>query len=320
MRSTRDPVGIRGSGFGIRGLRPLVSAAAVAIGCLASIASADHPSRGQAADRTRIDAQSHHTKMLVPELSVQRLAFCPGGQQLAVVTSEGTMFLVAWPGGSSRRYDPAPAKARLPPCAATSAGFSPDGRWFAAPGNGDISIFDGDSGAVSRQLNGHLGTVNSVAFSPDGERLASVGADNDVRIWDMRTGQCVTTITTLTHGAFAVVWAPDGRRFYTGGASRTVTEWDAATGRRLRESSPGPYPIGELALSPDGQHLAVGSFNATGFNRAARLAMLRTAGLDEERVIDSPGGGVVGLTFAPDGRSVLWAASNAPGIAVWPID
>ena len=41
----------------------------------------------------------------------------------------------------------------------------------------------------AQPLTGHTGAVSSVAFSPDGTRLASGSADNTVRLWDAATGQ-----------------------------------------------------------------------------------------------------------------------------------
>jgi Tol biopolymer transport system component len=330
-------VGIWGSGVGVRGAtrhKMLVGAAVVMIAWLFALVSVfELASTVRALERTRVDPGSTWGRasalpaedvtgkaVLVPDLDVQRLAFCPGGRELAVVTRQGKMFLVDWPAGTARPYEPPPQKTNLPPCAARSAGSSPEGGWYAAATGDTVSIFDGTSGAMMRRLQGHLGGINAVGVSPDGSRLVSVGADNDVRIWDAHTGECLTTITTLTHGAFAVVWAPNGRTFYTAGASRTVSEWDATTGQRLRESAPVHHPIGEAALSPDGRHLAIGTFDATGFDRPAEVSVLSVVSFAEERVITSPKGGAVAVTFAPDGRAVLWAASTSQGITVSPIE
>ncbi len=102
---------------------------------------------------------------------------------------------------------------------------------------------------------GHNGTVHSAVFSPDGKRLASVGADATVKVWNAQTGQAILTLKSPTSHISNVCFSPDGKRL----ASADGKVWDAASGKELLAFQGQKGFVNSVCFSPDGKHLASGS-------------------------------------------------------------
>ncbi len=70
--------------------------------------------------------------------------------------------------------------------------------------------------------------VTSVAWSPNGERIASGGVDGTVQVWDARTGQPLHTYTDPEDSPIAsVAWSPDGERIASSSGDGTAQVWQA---------------------------------------------------------------------------------------------
>jgi WD40 repeat protein len=110
--------------------------------------------------------------------------------------------------------------------------WSPSGdRLAVADYDGPINVWDVETNKVIQTLLGHK-WVTSLAWHPGGKRLASFSAgqpSSDVKLWDLRTGEEVLSLTLP--GAGVLAWSPDGWRLQvheTGNAvPPPITEWDA---------------------------------------------------------------------------------------------
>jgi WD40 repeat protein len=156
------------------------------------------------------------------------------------------------------------------------------------------------------------GEVNTVAFSPDGERLASAGEHGTVTIRNSRTGEVLQTLDGHGDFVYSVAFHPDGRHLASAGADRKVIVWDLPTGQEVFTGSGSvgvPYGMAYgVAFSPDGRCLA------TGFEGAVNVWDWRNRQLLREL----PGHGNLGISiaFSPDGRR-LASGSWTGDIMIW---
>ena len=123
-----------------------------------------------------------------------------------------------------------------------------------------VKVWDMRADLVSNEFTGHAGVVFSVAWHPDGQRIASSGRFPDgkgfvVKVWDAHTGR--EAFKRVPGGeTFAVAFSPDGRHLVTGGASQTVQVWDVQIGGPVSTLGAHDRVIRGLVFSRDGQHLA----------------------------------------------------------------
>jgi WD domain, G-beta repeat/Tetratricopeptide repeat len=95
-----------------------------------------------------------------------------------------------------------------------------------------------------------------VAFSPDGQRLASGSSDQTAKIWDSATGKELFALKGHAGSVGSVAFSPDGQRLASGSADQTVRIWDSATGKELSALKGHAGGVASVAFSPDGQRLA----------------------------------------------------------------
>ena len=153
--------------------------------------------------------------------------------------------------------------------------FSPDGTLLAtASANSTAQIWDLTERRATRLirrreqpvviLEGHIGSVNGVAFSPDGTQVVTDSDDRTARIWDLATGTNFTTLRGHTGYVLGVAFSPDGTQVVTVSADRTARIWDltaeTATCRTLRGHT---GAVRGVAFSPDGTLLVTASDDGT---------------------------------------------------------
>ena len=133
----------------------------------------------------------------------------------------------------------------------TALASSPDSRWLAAGcGNNDHNVHVWDLADLAAGTNvtlaGHSGWITGLAFSPNGQTLASVSDDHTLRLWDFSRKTERLRFQGNTETVSALAWSTNEQDLVTGAADGSVRYWDPAA------KMPAPYTVLPVEIWPWG--------------------------------------------------------------------
>ncbi len=150
----------------------------------------------------------------------------------------------------------------------------------------------------------------SLAFSPDGKMIASVGNDGAVRLWSLLTGKEVRPLQGNAASMWRAVFSADGKFLAAAGSDQAVRVWETATGKLLHQLKGHAAAVWCVAFSPAGQLLASGSEDGS--------VRLWDVGTGKPVRMLAVGAGVWAFAFAPDSKSLAVGSVGGP-IQLWDV-
>ncbi len=176
-----------------------------------------------------------------------------------------------------------------------------------------IRTWDMTTGAALATLQGHVGSVDTLAWSPDGHEIASASSDGLVRIWHADTGMIIATFIGHTRGINTIVWSPDGEMIASAGWDNTVRVWMRPTGKIRTVFTGHSRRVWDIAWSPDGKTIASASRDFTvqvwnGYTGDI-YHTLTGAESDVQSVVWSPDGSQIAAS-TDDGKVLVWDAAT----------
>ena len=157
----------------------------------------------------------------------------------------------------------------------------------------------------------HFGGVLAVAFSPDGQWLASGGFDGFVRLWDVSTGKALHAMPGHGREVTSVVFSRAGKVLASGSRDHTVRLWDPTSGKELQPQDGHHGPLQAIAISPDCKLAA-----AVCQDRSIHLWSLDNG--QRKHILRGHTEFVYSVAFAADGRT-LASASADKTIRIWDV-
>jgi WD40 repeat protein/DNA-binding SARP family transcriptional activator len=221
------------------------------------------------------------------------VAFSPSGTMLATGGWEGPSSTIIWDPATGKRQrvlaqDPEEGQW------GRSVDFSPDGRLVAGEGWDDVFVWSVDDAEIVARMQEQQ--VTALAFSPDGQRLATGSLEGSLKLWEARTGRQLESLTGNLGQILDLAFSPDGASLATSSSDGTLRLWDVRTGRQKLTLAGGVAGEvgaeskfcfrtlkvaylgvgGKLAFSPDGTRLAFTAADGT----------VRVLALDIDDLID----------------------------------
>ncbi len=257
------------------------------------------------------------SEILIQEgAAIVALAFDPTGEKLAVLKNDDVIQVWDIPQRRLRLEKPwnlaskmsiNDANTRQYPFRGVS--FTKDGKTLAiAGGSTELGFLDLASGEIKATFAGNGGVLWNLAFSPDGQQIAT-GSGNDILIFDRRSGEIVRTLSLHTDAIWGVSWSGDGQSIAAASQDQTISLWNPATGKLSHQLGGHTGPVMFAEFSPDSRRLFTGAGDQT-------IRVYDVASGQECLSLNGHNDYIHAAAFCHDGRTLL-TTSNDGSLRIW---
>ncbi|MUG98244.1 ABC transporter substrate-binding protein [Scytonema sp. UIC 10036] len=182
-----------------------------------------------------------------------------------------------------------------------------------------------------KRLLGHKNTIRNLAFSPNGQIVASTSVDTTIKLWNLK-GETLNTLAGYNNIVNSVSFSPNGQMLVSGSYDRSIKLW-SITGKLLDDRTQAhTAEVYSVSFSPDGKILASSSWDGTiklWSISDGKLKFLNTLELsqqilkaikedkDNNKATGSPKPySFHGLSFSPDGK-IIAAGNEDRQVWIW---
>lgn len=203
-----------------------------------------------------------------------------------------------------------PRYARLP--VVTDVAISPDGQWIAVTGRGEVLLHPAGKEGALRRLVGAAPRLESLAFSPDGTRLAVAGGHpgqrGEVQIWNLADDHLALSLPIAYDTLYGISWSGDGTRVAFGGPDNALRAIDATGGEQVLFQLSHEDWVLDTAWSTDDSHLV-----SVSRDRSMNLVQVSNQQFIDKITSITPGalkGGLIAVDRHPTRDELLIAGAD----------
>ncbi len=159
-------------------------------------------------------------------------------------------------------------------------------------------------------LEGHKDAVSKISFSPDGNIIASGGADGEVKIWS-KDGKELKTFKAHEEKITSISFSPDGHKLITGSQDKTPKLWNIEDEQLIKVFKGHKDSITSVGFSPDGKKIVSGSKDKTVKIWDLQGKIIKT--------FDKHEGSITCVIFSPDGKLIA-SGSKDTTLKLWNLE